>query len=202
MKRLNNKMQYISELKDLELMKQEKRTKKIEEDLELKIFELNKEKEKTKEAMEESITDDLIERCRVSGYDGMCLTVDTLVAGNREKDHRTGFTTPPKLTLKSLMSFATRPEWVFNYFTHKKFELANDELFTQTKNIKLPNGDQSLVTFIKLIDDYIVFGNNSAVSFIPLDQWYDDPKSCPVYQLYYGEDIEGEGSEQNMIFQD
>jgi ligand-binding sensor domain-containing protein len=84
----------------------------------------------------------------------------------------------------------------------EKFELANDELFTQTKNIKLPNGDQSLVTFIKLIDDYIVFGNNSAVSFIPLDQWYDDPKSCPVYQLYYGEDIEGEGSEQNMIFQD
>ena len=36
----------------------------------------------------------------------MCLTVDTLVAGNREKDHRTGFTTPPKLTLQSLMSFA------------------------------------------------------------------------------------------------
>jgi L-lactate dehydrogenase (cytochrome) len=55
----------------------------------------------------------------------MCLTVDTLVAGNRERDHRTGFTTPPKLTLQSLMSFAMRPEWVFNYFTHKKFELSN-----------------------------------------------------------------------------
>ena len=55
----------------------------------------------------------------------MCLTVDTLVAGNREKDHRTGFTTPPKFTLDSLMSFAMRPQWVFNYFTNKKFELAN-----------------------------------------------------------------------------
>jgi L-lactate dehydrogenase (cytochrome) len=33
--------------------------------------------------------------------------------------------TPPKLTLQSLMSFAMRPEWVFNYFTHKKFELSN-----------------------------------------------------------------------------
>jgi len=74
---------------------------------------------------DQSITDDLIERCRISGYDGMCLTVDTLVAGNRERDHRTGFTTPPKLTLQSLMSFAMRPEWVFNYFTHKKFELSN-----------------------------------------------------------------------------
>ena len=49
----------------------------------------------------------------------MCLTVDTLVAGNREKDHRTGFTTPPKLTLQSLMSFAMRPKWVFNYLTAK-----------------------------------------------------------------------------------
>ena len=33
------------------------------------------------------ITDDLIERCKRANFDGMCLTVDTLVAGNREKDH-------------------------------------------------------------------------------------------------------------------
>ena len=72
-----------------------------------------------------SISDDLIERSRRSGFDAMCLTVDTLVAGNRERDHRSGFTTPPKLTLKSLMSFIMRPEWVFNYLTHKKFELSN-----------------------------------------------------------------------------
>ena len=55
----------------------------------------------------------------------MCITVDTLVAGNRERDHRTGFTTPPKFTLDSLLSFAMRPGWVFKYFTNKKFELAN-----------------------------------------------------------------------------
>ena len=74
---------------------------------------------------DQSITDDLIERCKVSGFDGMCLTVDTLVAGNREKDHRTGFTTPPKLTLESFMSFVTHPVWLLNYLTHPKFELAN-----------------------------------------------------------------------------
>ena len=74
---------------------------------------------------DQSITDDLIDRCRRSGFDGMCLTVDTLVAGNRERDHRTGFTTPPKLTLQSLMSFALHPSWVFNYLTHGKFKLAN-----------------------------------------------------------------------------
>ena len=74
---------------------------------------------------DQSFTDDLIERCRRANFDGLCLTVDTLVAGNRERDHRTGFTTPPKLTLESLLSFAMRPQWVFNYLTNKKFELAN-----------------------------------------------------------------------------
>ena len=72
-----------------------------------------------------SISDDLIDRSRRSGFDAMCLTVDTLVAGNREKDHRTGFTTPPKLTFQSLMSFAMRPRWVYNYLTGKRFELSN-----------------------------------------------------------------------------
>ena len=74
---------------------------------------------------DQSITDDLIDRSRNSGFDAMCLTVDTLVAGNREKDHKTGFTTPPKLTLQSFMSFAMHPVWLFNYLTHKKFELSN-----------------------------------------------------------------------------
>ena len=83
-----------------------------------KLFQLYVHKDK-------SITDDLIERCKRSNFDGMCLTVDTLVAGNREKDHRTGFTTPPRLTMNSLLSFAMRPAWVFNYLTGKKFELAN-----------------------------------------------------------------------------
>ena len=47
------------------------------------------------------------------------------IRDSRERDHRTGFTTPPKFTLDSLLSFAMRPGWVFKYFTNKKFELAN-----------------------------------------------------------------------------
>jgi len=74
---------------------------------------------------DQSITDDLIDRCKDANFNGMCITVDTIVAGNRERDHRTGFTTPPKFNLESLISFAMRPKWVFNYFTNKKFELAN-----------------------------------------------------------------------------
>jgi len=93
---------------------------------------------------DQSITDDLIDRCKRSGFDGMCLTVDTLVAGNREKDHRTGFTTPPKMTLQSLMSFAARPEWVFNYLIHKKFELAN----VSKKTDKGTNIAKSVIEYI------------------------------------------------------
>ena len=93
---------------------------------------------------DQSITDDLINRSRNSGFDAMCLTVDTLVAGNREKDLRTGFTTPPKLTIQSLISFAMRPEWVFNYFTHKKFELAN----VSKKTEKGTNISKSVIEYI------------------------------------------------------
>ncbi len=83
-----------------------------------KLFQLYIHKDK-------SFTDDLIDRCKRANFDGLCLTVDTLVAGNRERDHRTGFTTPPKFTLESIINFAMRPGWLFRYFTNKKFELAN-----------------------------------------------------------------------------
>ena len=95
---------------------------------------------------DQSITDDLINRCKISGFDGMCLTVDTVVAGNREKDHRTGFTTPPKLTFQSLFSFAMRPEWVFNYLTHKKFQLAN-------VSKKIENGNNIAQSVIEYINE-------------------------------------------------
>ena len=93
---------------------------------------------------DQSITDDLIDRCKRANFDGLCLTVDTLVAGNRERDHRTGFTTPPKLTLESLLSFAMRPEWVFKYLTNKKFELAN----IKNKTDKGTNIAKSVIDYI------------------------------------------------------
>ncbi len=102
-----------------------------------KLFQLYVHKDK-------SITDDLLDRCKRSGFDGMCLTVDTLVAGNREKDHRTGFTTPPKLTLSSLISFALRPSWVLKYITNKKFELSN----VKKKTDKGTNIAKSVIDYI------------------------------------------------------
>ena len=83
-----------------------------------KLFQLYIHKDK-------GLTDNLIERCRKAGFNSMCLTVDTVIAGNRERDHKTGFTTPPKLTLDSLLSFAMHPSWTFNHFFGEKFQLAN-----------------------------------------------------------------------------
>jgi len=90
------------------------------------------------------LTDNLLERCKKSGFSSMCLTVDTVVAGNRERDRRTGFTTPPKLTLKSLLSFALHPEWTINNLIHEKFKLANIVHMTQ----KGTSIDKSVIDYI------------------------------------------------------
>ena len=90
------------------------------------------------------LTDNLIERCERAGFDAICLTVDTVVAGNRERDRRTGFTTPPRLTLSSLISFITHPAWSFNYLTHKKFKLANIIHMTE----KGSSIDKSIIDYI------------------------------------------------------
>ena len=83
-----------------------------------KLFQLYIHKDK-------GLTRDLIDRCRASRFDALALTVDTIVSGNRERDYRTGMTTPPQLTLNSLLSFALHPEWTANYLLREKFEIAN-----------------------------------------------------------------------------
>ena len=102
-----------------------------------KLFQLYIHKDK-------GLTDNLIERCKKSGFNSMCLTVDAVVAGNRERDHRTGFSTPPRLTLNSLLSFALHPTWSLNYLFRKKFELSNI-IHTTDKGSKI---DQSVMNYM------------------------------------------------------
>lgn len=81
-----------------------------------KMFQLYVHKDK-------GLTFSMIDRCKAAKFDAIALTVDTITGGNRERDLRTGFTSPPKLTLQSLMSFASRPSWTLNYLTREKFSL-------------------------------------------------------------------------------
>jgi L-lactate dehydrogenase (cytochrome) len=71
------------------------------------------------------LTVEFLQRCRDSSFQVMCLTVDTPLAGNRERDLVTGFTMPPKFSLKSLWSFATHPYWLMHLVLNPDFELKN-----------------------------------------------------------------------------
>ena len=65
----------------------------------------------------------MMERARAAGVEVMMLTVDSTTGGNRERDLRTGFSIPFRLTLRGMMEFAIRPVWGINYVTHEKFSL-------------------------------------------------------------------------------
>lgn len=69
------------------------------------------------------LTESMISRCRAANFDVLTLTVDTVTGGNRERDLKSGFTSPPRLTPRSLLSFALHPGWAYHYFTGAKFEL-------------------------------------------------------------------------------
>ena len=65
----------------------------------------------------------MLERAKESGVDVMMLTVDSITGGNRERDLRTGFTIPFKLTLGGMFQFAIKPMWALNYLFHESFKL-------------------------------------------------------------------------------
>ena len=60
-----------------------------------KIFQLYYHKDK-------ELTKSMIDKCTEQNFDALALTVDTITGGNRERDLKSGFTSPPKLTIKSL----------------------------------------------------------------------------------------------------
>ena len=71
------------------------------------------------------INDELIDRCAAAGFHALCLTVDTVVQGNRERDLRTGMTVPPALTAKSFAGFFARPQWCYRFLSSPRLQMAN-----------------------------------------------------------------------------
>ncbi len=67
----------------------------------------------------------MIAACKAAKFDAIALTVDTIVGGNRERCLRTGFTSPPRITPSSALSFAMHPRWTLDYLLHEPFELPN-----------------------------------------------------------------------------
>lgn len=65
----------------------------------------------------------MMENAKEAGVQVMMLTVDSITGGNRERDLRTGFSIPFRLTLGGMIQFAMKPMWGINYVTHEKFAL-------------------------------------------------------------------------------
>jgi L-lactate dehydrogenase (cytochrome) len=65
----------------------------------------------------------MLERAKAAGIEVMMLTVDTITGGNRERDLRTGFSIPMRLTFGGMLQFALKPMWGINYVTHEPFSL-------------------------------------------------------------------------------
>jgi len=65
----------------------------------------------------------MLQRAKDAGVEIMMLTVDSITGGNRERDLRTGFSIPFKLTLGGMLQFALKPMWGLNYASHEPFRL-------------------------------------------------------------------------------
>ena len=73
----------------------------------------------------------MIERCQAAKFDAIALTVDTIVAGKRERCARSGFTSPPRFTASSALSYAMKPRWALDYVFREKFALPNLDTHVQ-----------------------------------------------------------------------
>ena len=99
---------------------------------------------------DQGLNKSLIESCKEFKFDALAVTVDTAVGGNRERDLKTGFTIPMKLSFKSFISFISHPSWAYNYFTKPKWELSNlKKHISEGTNVMTSVGDY----FTKMLDN-------------------------------------------------
>jgi len=73
------------------------------------------------------VVKELMARAKAAGFLGCVLTVDTIVAGARERDPRNRFTVPPKLNCKTISQALARPGYLMDMFTSPKIGPVNFE---------------------------------------------------------------------------
>ncbi|NDH04283.1 MAG: alpha-hydroxy-acid oxidizing protein, partial [Marivivens sp.] len=82
----------------------------------------------------------MMQKAKESGIKVMMLTVDSITGGNRERDLRTGFSIPFRLTVAGALQFAIKPMWGINYVTHEKFSLPQLDAHIDMKGDSLTIG--------------------------------------------------------------
>lgn len=69
--------------------------------------------------------EELLQRAVSAGCDALFLTLDLQVIGERYKDARNGLSTPPKITLRSLIDMASHPAWCARMAMTRRRHLGN-----------------------------------------------------------------------------
>jgi L-lactate dehydrogenase (cytochrome) len=72
-----------------------------------------------------ALTAEFIDLCKESNYAALCLTVDTPVGGNRERDLVHGFSAAPRSRVRHVLSFARYPAWIARVLIRKDLEMVN-----------------------------------------------------------------------------
>src|SRR5262249_9290033 len=85
----------------------------------------------------------MMQRAKEARVDVLMLTVDSATGGRRERDLRTGFTIPYRLTLRGMAQFAIKPMWALNYITHEGFKLPQLE-----KHVDISGSAMSLERYL------------------------------------------------------
>ena len=68
---------------------------------------------------------DVMVRARAAGFTGLILTVDTVVAGNRERDKANDFTIPPRVTFRTATQALSAPRYLWDLATKPKIRPEN-----------------------------------------------------------------------------
>lgn len=68
---------------------------------------------------------EMVQRAGDAGFEALCLTVDTAVFGRRERDHRRGFTLPPKLGPGTVLDGIVQPGWTWGFVRSEPIVFAN-----------------------------------------------------------------------------
>ncbi|MCW8917155.1 MAG: alpha-hydroxy-acid oxidizing protein [Magnetovibrio sp.] len=97
----------------------------------------------------------MMDSAKEAGVEVMMLTVDSITGGNRERDLRTGFSIPFRLTLAGMIQFAIKPMWGINYVTHEKFRLPQLDDFVDMSDGALSIGRY----FTEMLDPSMDWGD-------------------------------------------
>ena len=109
------------------------------------------------------LNDAMMARAKAAGVRIMMLTVDSITGGNRERDLRTGFAIPFRLTLGGMLQFAMKPRWGIDYMTHEKFSLPQLD-----EHVKMGSGASSIGDyFSNMLDPSMNWGDVAAM----VKQW-------------------------------